>query len=166
MTNAAQPHHQLPQRGERPPIELPYSTLAIAASIRSSPRTFSATLVSSPRLQECFYAYLLGNQTEYAQADSQQSIIQHQQPIQHLMSQSRQPVVFQAQPIYAAAASYSPQKSAQAQQEHRLNYDLPIEVRTIGQLPAYGTAVYDPYGPKIEVGDPSMQLPSSRFASL
>ncbi|RYC78325.1 hypothetical protein BFJ63_vAg18800 [Fusarium oxysporum f. sp. narcissi] len=140
MTNAAQPHYQLPQQVERPLMELPYSTLATAASIQSSPRTFSATSVSRPMVQERFYAYLPRNRPEYAQADSQQSIIQYQQPMQQLMSQS--------------------------QQENWSNYDLPIEATAIGQLPAYGTAVYDPYELKIEVDDPSIQLPSSRLASL
>ncbi|EXK77203.1 hypothetical protein FOQG_18087 [Fusarium oxysporum f. sp. raphani 54005] len=140
MTNAAPPHYQLPQQVERPITELPYSTLAIAASIQSSPRTFSATSVSSPIVQERFCAYLPRNRPEYVQADSQQSIIQYQQPMQQLMSQ--------------------------CQQEKWSNYDLPIEVTAIGQLPAYGTAVYDFYGPKIEVDDPSIQLPSSRLASL
>ena len=37
-----------------------------------------------------------------------------------------------------------------------------MEVTTIGQLPAYGTGVYDLCGPKIEFDDPTMQLPSSR----
>jgi hypothetical protein len=81
------------------------------------------------------------------------------------MSQSKQPVTSQAQPIHAPAAGFSPQKHAQAQQEQWSNYDFPIEVTTIGQLPAYRTAVYDPYGPRIEVDDPSMQLPSSRLVS-
>ncbi|EXK23314.1 hypothetical protein FOMG_19905 [Fusarium oxysporum f. sp. melonis 26406] len=140
MTNAAQPHYQLPQQVERPITELPCSTLATAASIQSSPRTFSATSFSSPIVQEHFYTYLPKHRPEYVQADSQQSIIQYQQPMQQPMSQ--------------------------VQQGKRSNYDLPIEVTSIGQLPAYGTAVYDFYGPKIEVDDPSMQLPSSRFASL
>ncbi|EWY79929.1 KRAB domain-containing zinc finger protein [Fusarium oxysporum NRRL 32931] len=140
MTNAAQPHYQLPQQVERRPTGLPYSTLAIAASIQSSPRTFSATSFSSPMVQECFYTYLLRNQPEYAQTDFQQSIIQYQQPMQQLMSQP--------------------------QQEKWPNDDLPIGVTAIGQLPAYGTAVYDPYGPMIEVDDPWIQLPSGRLASM
>jgi hypothetical protein len=118
ITNAAHPHYQLPQQVERPLIELRYSTIATAASIQSSPRTFSATSVSSPIAQECFYAYLPRNRPEYAQADSQQSIIQYQQPMQQLMSQS--------------------------QQEKWSNDDLPIEVTAIGQLPVYETMVYDP----------------------
>ncbi|KAI3571831.1 hypothetical protein IWW34DRAFT_824600 [Fusarium oxysporum f. sp. albedinis] len=117
MTNAAQPHYQLSQQVERPPIELRYPTLATAASIQSSPSTFFATSVSSPMVQECFYAYLPGNQPEYTQADSQQSVIQYQQPMQHLMGQFQQPVASQAQPIHAPAADHSHQKPAQAQQE-------------------------------------------------
>jgi hypothetical protein len=166
MTNAAQPHYQLPKQVERPPMELPYSTLAIAASIQSNPSTFSATSVPSPIAQEYFYAYLPGNKPEYAQADPQQPIVHYQHPIQHLMSQSQQSVTCQVQPIHAPAAEHSPQKFVLDQQEQWSNYDLPIKVTTIRQLPAYGTAVYDAYGPKIEVDDPSMQLPSSRLASL
>jgi hypothetical protein len=165
MTNAATPHHQLPQQVERPPIELPYSTLPIEACIRSSHRTFSAMPVSSHMAQECFDTNLLGKQPEYAQADSRLSIIQRQELMQYLMSQFQQPVASQAQPVHAPAASHSHQKSVQAQQEQCSNYDLPIEVRTIGQLQTYGTAVYNPYGAEIEVGDPSMQLPSSRLTS-
>jgi hypothetical protein len=116
--------------------------------------------------QECFYTNLLGKQLEYAQADTRPSIIQRQQLMQYLMGQFRQPVASQAQPIHTPATSHSPQKSAQAQQEQCSNYGLPIEVRTIGQLQTYGTAVYNPYGAKIEVGDPFMQLPSSKLTSL
>ncbi|EXK24444.1 KRAB domain-containing zinc finger protein [Fusarium oxysporum f. sp. melonis 26406] len=166
MTNAAQRHYRLPRQVERPPVELPYSTSAIATSIQSSPRNLSVTSVSSPVAQECFFTYLPGNQPEYVQADLQHSIVQYQHPMQHLMSQSQPPVASQAHPLHAPAADHPPQKSAQAQLEQWSTNDPPIEVTTIGQLPAYGTAVYDPYGPKIEVDDPSMQLPSSRLASL
>ncbi|KAK7582879.1 hypothetical protein V3481_012176 [Fusarium oxysporum f. sp. vasinfectum] len=166
MTNAAQTHYQLPQQVERPSMGLPDSTLAIAASIQRSPRTFSAPSFSSPMVQECFYTYLLRNQPEYAQTDFQQSTIQYQQPMQHLISQFQQPVTFQAQLIHAPAADYSPLTSAQVQQEQWSNDDPLIEVTAIGQLPTYGTADYDFYGPKIEVDDPWIQLPSSRLASL
>jgi hypothetical protein len=115
MTNAAQPHYQLPRQVERPPMELPYSTLAITASIQSNSSTFSATSVSRPIAQEYFYAYLPGNKPEYAQADPQQSIVHYQHPMQHLMSQSQQPVTSQAQPIHAPAAVHSSHKSAHAQ---------------------------------------------------
>ncbi|KAI3567870.1 hypothetical protein IWW34DRAFT_906031 [Fusarium oxysporum f. sp. albedinis] len=166
MINAAQLHYRPPRQVERPPTELPYLTLAIAASIHSNPSTFSTTSVSRPMIQECFYAYLLWNQPGYPQMDSQQSIVQYQRPMQHLMSQSQPPVTSQEQPIHAPAADHSPEKSAQTQLEQWSTDGPPIEVTTIGQLPVYGTAVYDPYGPTIEVEYPSMQLPSSRLVSL
>ncbi|CAI4212556.1 unnamed protein product [Parascedosporium putredinis] len=45
-------------------------------------------------------------------------------------------------------------------------YQAPVEVATIGQIPTYGSGVYDPWGPKIEFEDPSMQLPSARIANM
>jgi hypothetical protein len=42
-----------------------------------------------------------------------------------------------------------------------------VEVATIGQLPVFGSGVFDLYGgPKIEFDDPSMQMPSERVATL
>ncbi|KAM5357016.1 hypothetical protein ACJZ2D_016697 [Fusarium nematophilum] len=164
--NAVQPHYQLSQPVERPPLELPYPASGIATSIQSSPSAFSATSVPSPMVQEGFYAPQPANPPGYTATAPQQSMIQYQQSIQHPMNQSQQPVTSQAQQMHAPPADHYPQPPAQAQQEQWSHYDPPIEVTTIGQLPPYGTAVYDLYGPKIEFDDPSMQLPSSRLASL
>ncbi|KAF5695765.1 zinc finger protein [Fusarium denticulatum] len=165
MTSTVPPHYQLSQQVERPPMELPYSAPGIATSIQSSPSTFSATSVPSPMIPEGFYAHQPGSQPAYTTAESQPAMIQYQQPIQHHMAQPQQPVVSQAQHIPSAAGHYAP-PAAHPQQEQWPHYDPPIEVTTIGQLPAYGTAVYDIYGPKIEFEDPSLQLPSSRLASM
>ncbi|KAJ4204022.1 hypothetical protein NW767_004882 [Fusarium falciforme] len=166
MTSAVQPHYQLPQQVERPPMDIPYPASGIATSIQSSPSAFSATSVPSPMIPEGFYAHQPGNPPAYSAADSQPAIIQYHQPIQHPMSQSQPPVTSQAPQIQAPPADHYPQPPAQPQQEQWAHYDPPIEVTTIGQLPAYGTGVYDLYGPKIEFDDPTMQLPSSRLASL
>ncbi|KAF4468088.1 zinc finger protein [Fusarium albosuccineum] len=166
MTNAVQPHYQLSQQVERPPLEVSYPSSGIATSIQSSPSAFSATSVPSPMVPEGFYAHQPGNPPAYTAADSQQGMIQYHQPIQHPMSQSQQPVTTQAQQMHAPTADHYPPPPTQSQQEQWSHYDPPIEVTTIGQLPAYGTGVYDIYGPKIEFDDPSMQLPSSRLASL
>ncbi|EXM13608.1 Zinc finger C2H2-type [Fusarium oxysporum f. sp. vasinfectum] len=166
MADTARPHHQLPQQVERLPIELPYSTLAIAAPIQTSPSIFSTTPASRPEVQERLCKYLLGKEPEYAQADSQQSMLQYQQHIQNLISQPQQPVSSQAQTIHAPAGNHSFQISAQAQQEKWSSYVLPIEATTIRQLPAFGNAVYDSYEAKIEVDDPLMQLPSRVLASM
>ncbi|CEI67710.1 hypothetical protein FVEN_g9525 [Fusarium venenatum] len=166
MTNTAQPHYQLPKQVEIPPMELPYSILAITASIQSNPSTSSTTSVSSPIGQEYFYEYLPGNKPEYAQGDPQQSIGHYQHPMQYLMSHSEQPVASQTQLIHAPSPDHSPPKPARAQQEQCSNYDLPIEARTIGQLQTYETAVYNPYRPRIEVADSLMQFPNSSIVSL
>ncbi|EEU43952.1 uncharacterized protein NECHADRAFT_74286 [Fusarium vanettenii 77-13-4] len=166
MTSAVQPHYQLPQQVERPPMDIPYPASGIATSIQSSPSAFSATSVPSPMIPEGFYAHQPGNPPAYSAADSQPAIIQYHQPIQHPMSQSQPPVTSQAPQIQAPPADHYPQPPAQPQHEQWAHYDPPIEVTTIGQLPAYGTGVYDIYGPKIEFDDPTMQLPSSRLASL
>ncbi|KAJ3472556.1 hypothetical protein NLG97_g10895 [Lecanicillium saksenae] len=57
--------------------------------------------------------------------------------------------------------------SPQTETDQWYQYQAPVEVATIGQLPAYGSGIYDLYGgPKIEFDDPSMQLPSSRIAAI
>jgi hypothetical protein len=117
ITNTAQPHRQLPQRVERPSIELSYSTSTFATSIQSSPRAFSTTSVSSPMVLECVYAYQPESQPEYAQVDSQQSIVQCRQPLQHLVSQSQQSLTCQVQPSHAPVAECSPQKFVLGQQQ-------------------------------------------------
>ncbi|CAJ0552904.1 Ff.00g009820.m01.CDS01 [Fusarium sp. VM40] len=165
MINAVPPHYQLSQQVQRPAIELPYSTSGIATSIQSSPSTFSVTSVPSPMVPEGFYGHQPGSQPAYSAAESQPAMIQYHQPVQHHMAQPHQPVVSQAQHIPATTEHYPP-PPVHSQQEHWPHYDPPIEVTTIGQLPAYGTGVYDMYGPKIEFDDPSLQLPSSRLASM
>ncbi|RKK36322.1 hypothetical protein BFJ66_g13561 [Fusarium oxysporum f. sp. cepae] len=166
MANTARPHQQLPHQVERPPTELLYPTLAIAAPTRTSPRTFSTKSVPSSGVQECLCKYLLKHEPEYAQADTQQSIIPFQQYIHNLISQPQQPVTSQAQTIHRHAAKHSPRISAQVQEENWSNYVLSTEATTIRHLPAYGNAVYDPYEAKIEFDNPLMQLQSRRLASM
>ncbi|KAF5022377.1 hypothetical protein F66182_5578 [Fusarium sp. NRRL 66182] len=164
MTTTVQPHYQLSQQVERSPIDLPYPS-GVPTSIQSSPSTFSTTSVPSPMVQEGYYAHQSGNQPAYTTAEPQPAMIQYHHPIQHHMAQPQQQVVSPAQHIHTPTAEHYP-PPAHPQQEQWPHYDPPIEVTTIGQLPPYGTAVYDLYGPKIEFDDPSMQLPSSRLASL
>jgi hypothetical protein len=55
----------------------------------------------------------------------------------------------------------------QPENEWGYQYQPPVEVATIGQIPAFGSAVYDMYsGPKLEFDDPTMQLPSSRVETM
>ncbi len=45
-------------------------------------------------------------------------------------------------------------------------YQAPVEVTTIGQIPAYGSGVYEPWGPKMDFDDATMQLPSVRIENM
>ncbi|EKJ74805.1 hypothetical protein NXS19_001834 [Fusarium pseudograminearum] len=166
MTSSLPPHYHLSQHVERPAMEMPYSAPGIPTSIQSSPSTFSATSVPSPMVQDGFYAHQPTTQAAYTAAETQPAMVQYHHPIQHHMAQAQQqPVVSQPQHMSTTTEHYPP-PSAHPQQEQWSNYDPPIEVTTIGQLPAYGSAVYDIYAPKLEFDDPSLQLPSSRLASM
>ncbi|KAH7179664.1 uncharacterized protein B0J16DRAFT_174784 [Fusarium flagelliforme] len=164
MTSSLPAHYHISQQVERPAMEM-YSTSGVPTSIQSSPSTFSATSVPSPMVQDGFYAHQPAAQPSYSAAESQPGMVQYHQPIQHHMAHPQQPVVSQSQHMPATTEHYPP-PSAHPQQEQWSHYDPPIEVTTIGQLPAYGSAVYDIYAPKLEFEDPSLQLPSSRLASM
>ncbi|ROT43476.1 hypothetical protein SODALDRAFT_40011 [Sodiomyces alkalinus F11] len=114
---------------------------------------------------------------QYQQQPTQQPACQ--QPV-HTTSQTgqTQPPAPQPQPVqqvpqhvqevqHVAQAYPSPPPQQQAEDYwHGLPYQTPVEVATIGSLPAFGSGTYDIWGPKIEFEDPSMQLPSARIATL
>ncbi|KAL2759626.1 hypothetical protein ACRALDRAFT_2055989 [Sodiomyces alcalophilus JCM 7366] len=84
------------------------------------------------------------------QAQSVQQVPPHVQQVQH---------VSQAYP--------SPPHQPQAEDYWQsVPYQTPVEVTTIGSLPAFGSGTYDIWGPKIEFEDASMPLPSARIAAL
>lgn len=157
-------YHQVPrQQIERPTLDIPYPTTRIAASIQSSPSSFSAASGRSPSMQEGIYPHQPTQTATYAlhaasPIDSQQSVMQYTPQIQV----SHQPQHAVSEP---PTTEHYPQPVSQPEAEPWY-YQPPVEVATIGQLPAYGTGVYDIYGPKIEFDDPTMQLPSSRLESL
>jgi len=176
---AAAPIHsqyqQIPRQGvERLPLEIPYSAPGLAGSIQSSPSSFSAASGRSPSTQDGFYThaptaqaatYALHTASPVEQQQPQMVGFQGQvmtQPPQ----QQQQPPQPQQQPQQAAPEQY--QQHGQAEQWFSgVGYQPPVEVATIGQLPAYGTSVYDTWGgPKIEFEDPSMQLPSARIENM
>ncbi|KAL6405797.1 hypothetical protein AUP68_10936 [Ilyonectria robusta] len=148
-----------------------YPPSGIAASIQSSPSTFSAASVHSPLVQNGFYPHQQQHAPSYtlqavSPVDYQHSMPSYPQSMHHAMSQAQQPVTSQAQQNQTPTTENYHQPAAQSQEEHWPQYQPPIEATTIGQLPAYGPGVYDLYGPKIEFDDPTMQLPSSRIESL
>ncbi|KAF7536465.1 hypothetical protein G7Z17_g13038 [Cylindrodendrum hubeiense] len=171
-TNPIQHQYQLAQQQvERSSMEMSYPPSGIATSIQSSPSTFSAASVHSPLMQDGFYPHQQQHPPPYtlqaaSPVDSHHSMPSYPQSMHHAMTHAQQPVTSQAQHTPTPTAENYHQPAAHTQEEHWSQYQPPIEVTTIGQLPAYGTGVYDLCGPKIEFDDPTMQLPSSRLESL
>ncbi|OAA70362.1 Zinc finger, C2H2-type/integrase, DNA-binding protein [Cordyceps fumosorosea ARSEF 2679] len=173
MNTNIHPSFQVPRgQSERPSnsvVEMAYTTQGMTTPITSSPG-FSPVAGQSPAAirDSGMYTHAAPSQeSQYAMhnaaAVEQQPMIQYapqpMQPQQQQQAQQQQP----QQPQQQAGHYPSPQ----AESEQWYQYQAPVEVATIGQLPAYGSGIYDLYGgPKIEFDDPSMQLPSSRIAAI
>ena len=172
-------YHQMPRQGvERLPLEIPYTAApGLSASIQSSPSSFSAASGRSPSAQEGFYThapnaqaatYALHTASPVEQQAPQMVTYQGQMtPQPQVMAQAPTPQQVQHAPPQAQPA---PDQYQQPQPEEQswyqgIPYQPPVEVSTIGQI-AYGTAVYDPWGPKMEFEDPTMQLPSARIENM
>lgn len=160
-----QAYHIPRQHVERAAIEIPYSTGSIT-SMSSSPGSFSPASGHSPTIQEGMYTHQAPQPPAYALQDAspveqqqQHSIVQYSQQMPQGISQAQQ------QAPQAAPEQY--QQASQPEAEAWYQYQAPVEVATIGQLPPFGSGVYDLYGgPKIEFDDPTMQLPSSRIETM
>jgi metal regulatory transcription factor 1 len=183
--HAAAPIHpqyqHVPRQGvERLPLEIPYSSApGMAGSIQSSPSSFSAASGRSPSTQDGFYThaptaqaatYALHAASPVEQQAPQMVAYQGQMaPQAQVMTQAPPPQAVQQAPPQSQPApeQYQP-PHAQPEEQHWYNgvaYQPPVEVATIGQIPTYGSAVYDPW-PKMEYEDPSMQLPSARIENM
>ncbi|KAL3959910.1 hypothetical protein ACCO45_005027 [Purpureocillium lilacinum] len=137
------------QHVERTNVEIPYSAGSVA-SLSSSPGSFSPASGNSPTIPETMYTHQPSQAPSYA--------IQTASPVDQ-----QPPMVQYSQQIPANMPAQAPQQQAEAWYQ----YQAPVEVATIGQLPPFGSGVYDLYGgPKIEFDDPTMQLPSSRIETM
>jgi hypothetical protein len=85
--------------------------------------------------------------------------VQHQQPPAHQAGppQSSPPEAYQQAPHT---------QPPEQQQWYSGVYQPPAEVPTIGSLPAYGVGPYDLWAVKLDVDDPSMQMPSARIDAM
>lgn len=182
-THPMPPQYQIPRQAvERLPIEIPYSGPGLTSSVQSSPSSFS-TSARSPSAPDSFYTHQPTQAATYALHTA--SPVDHQRPQSMVPYQSPIPQQINQQPVDSSQQSMPPrpqpqdpapppseqvqQPEAQTEAGHwysNVPYQPPVEVATIGQLPTYGAGVYDPWGPKIEFEDASMQLPSARIASL
>jgi hypothetical protein len=173
MTTSGMQRSYHPQRAviEHGPMDVPYSAPPVE-EIRNSPAPGRYTLSSgrSPAPQAAMYAppvhavpYSVPNsQTLESHAPMMQYAHQVAQP----MPRSHHPIPSRTVPSTPASAPYH-QASPPVESEPWYQYQAPVEVATIGQLPVFGSGVFDIYGaPKIEFDDPSMQMPSARVETL
>lgn len=169
--------HGLPRtyhQDHRPVAEQVSSHLAYGGpgmdEMRESPGRYQVASGRSP----------LGHPHGYAQAvhpspyslphgstlESQGSVMQYQQTVPHHMVRSHQHVPVQASTPANPAGHYH-QSSAPVESGPWYQYQSPVEVATIGQLPVFGSGVFDMYGaPKLEFDDPSIQMPSARVETM
>ncbi|KAJ6439582.1 C2H2 finger domain-containingprotein [Purpureocillium lavendulum] len=152
------------QHVERANIDIPYSAGSVT-SLSSSPGSFSPASGNSPTIPETMYTHQPPQASAYAiqtasPVDQQASMVQYSQPMPaNITTQAQQ------QPAQNAPEQYH--QSSQPVAEAWYQYQPPVEVATIGQLPPFGSGVYDLYGgPKMEFDDPTMQLPSSRIETM
>jgi hypothetical protein len=166
------------QHIEQPHLEIPYSAACLSNSLQSSPSAFSASSLRSPTTHDGFYSHQTAQSATYAlqhasRPEDHQPMAQYHQQISSTMGQdhpSLAQVQVQAQaessPVVTPTDGYS-QQSPQHEPASWYPYQAPVEVVTIGSLPAFGTMSYDIYnGPKLEFEDTSMILPSARIDTL
>jgi len=180
MNTNPHPHHaapvhqyqQIPRQGvERLPLEIPSypNASGLAASLQSSPSSFSAGSGRSPSTQDGFYTHAPPAQAATYALHSASPVVEQQGVVSF-----PPPPQAVAQPPTSQPQSdqYSHQQQHQQTSEPQwydsVPYQPPVEVTTIGQIPTYGAGgVYDPWGgPKLEFEDPSMQMPSARIESM
>ncbi|KAI8634273.1 hypothetical protein F5Y19DRAFT_470456 [Xylariaceae sp. FL1651] len=171
-TNPMQQYQVTRQQPERPLLEIPYSATNLNGSIQSSPSSFSpAATVRSPPSQEGYYQHQPPPNGQYtlnttSPVVEQHSMVQFPQQMQQAMHHPV-PQISTPHPVHQVQGPYQQPASHQGEQWYNgMPYQPPVEVATIGQIPTYGSGVYDPWAIKAEFEDPTMQMPSARIDSM
>ncbi|KAH7320980.1 hypothetical protein B0I35DRAFT_407996 [Stachybotrys elegans] len=163
-------YHQIPRQPvERPHLEIPYSGPGINTCIQSSPSAYGGTPVRSPI--EGFYTHdpvsVPYNLQDTSRQEQHPAMVEYHHQMPQAMDQSQISLPRSegsATPTLEHFSQPSPQPEHEGWYHH---FQAPVEVVSIGQLPAYGTGVYDIYNTvKLEFEDPSMPLPSRRLESM
>ncbi|QPG97892.1 hypothetical protein C2857_006999 [Epichloe festucae Fl1] len=144
-TNVPAAYHMPRQHVERS-LEMAYNSGSMP-SLSSSPASFSPASGHSSSMHDGLYTHQPPASATYGLQEA------------HAVEPSNNMVSYTQQMHQT--------RSSQPEAEWVYQYQSPVEVATIGQIPAFGTGVYDMYsGPKIDFDDPTMQLPSSRVETL
>jgi metal regulatory transcription factor 1 len=170
-TSTIQTYQQVPRsQPEQIPIEIQYTATGMTGSIQSSPSTFSPHSGRSPSTQDGFYRHQPAPTATYAIPTSspiveQPPMIHYQHVQQHPESASQQAP--QVQQVHHVQEQYQqPVAHNEEQWYPGMPYQAPIEVTTIGQLPTFGSTMFDPWAIKDDYDDPTMQMPSARIESM
>jgi len=106
-------------------------------------------------------------QQQQQQQQQGQGVPQQQSPEQYHPHHHHHHHQQQQQQAHAQQQTQQPQEQQQQQWYDSAQYQSPVEVATIGSLPPFGSGgLYDPWGPKLDFEDPSMQMPSARIESM
>jgi metal regulatory transcription factor 1 len=173
-TNTVPAQYQVPRQPvDRIAVEIPYSAPGMTASIQSSPSSFSAS-GRSPSTQDGFYTHQPTQAATYAlhaasPVEPQGPMVQYPQSMPQQVPPPQ--AMSQAPPPTSAPApqgAYQPPPSqAEGQWYDGVPYQQPVEVPTMGQIPPYGTAVYDPWAdPKMEFETAGIPMPSARIEQM
>ncbi len=187
---AASYHHQIPRQSvERIAVDIPYSaTPGLAASIQSSPSSFSAS-GRSPSTQDGFYTHQATQAATYALHAA--SPIEHHAPMVHYSVPQVQAVNPQqvstcvppraqpAQPAqhfdpvahtvfqhHTAPTSQPPPQTGEEQWYSGVPYQSPVEVPQMAQMQPFASTVYDWAEPKIDFETSGIQMPSARIEQM
>ncbi|KAI0143051.1 hypothetical protein GGR57DRAFT_495432 [Xylariaceae sp. FL1272] len=171
-THQIQSYQAPRQQPDRPLLDLPYTTASMSEPIQSSPpNSFSPTTVHTPPANDSYFQHHTAQNSSYGPNSGTPGIEQHaivQYP--HQMQQAMGQAVSQAPAQEAAHQMQDRYTYATGHQgEHwysDMPYQAPVEVATIGQLPTYGSGLYDPWAIKPEYDDPTMQMPSARIDAM
>lgn len=168
MNTAPIQGYQMPrQQPDRLALEIPYMTTNTAGSIQGSPNSYTASVPDrNPSAQEGYYTH----QPPPAPYSLNASSPLVEQPMVQYAQQTPQPVpqVTTAQQVQHVQEQYQPPPPHQP--EHTwydgVPYQPPVEVPTVGQLPSFGSGIYDQWTIKPDFEDPSMLMPSQRVGNM
>ncbi|KAH8178299.1 zinc finger, c2H2 type domain-containing protein [Sarocladium implicatum] len=160
-------HH--PRNVEQGTVNLSYGAQPIE-EVRNSPGRYSLSSGRSPAPQGGLYAPPVQTVSYSMPAtpalEHPGPMVQYAQQMPQHMGRAQHALPVRAVQTGTPNGSYH-QPSPPIEAEPWYQYQPPIEVTTIGQLPVFGSGVFDMYGgPKIEFEDPSMQMPSARVDTL
>ncbi|KAI0420384.1 hypothetical protein F5X98DRAFT_26445 [Xylaria grammica] len=159
-TNPIQQYQAGPPQPERPPQDIPCSATSLNGSIPNVSSPYSPpAAVRGPPSQGGYY---LPNQPPQVLEQQQQFMAQFR------MQQSIHPLsqISAVQPVHGSQEQFQQQATHPTDQWYNeIQYQPPMEVATIGQIPTYGSVIFDGWEFKPE-DDPTMQMPSARIDNM